>query len=244
MDIYIAQNGEQAGPFPEQEVRRMITANLASQTDLGWREGLADWAPLSEILGAPALPAQQGLPAQPVSPSPAVDDAEAIRKKYLSHEASVKSVGILYYLSAFFMLFAGVGAVMSAVLGNRSNGHHGNIAAAFGVGLVFLLFTFIFFWIGSGLRKLDPKVKTVATVLAAIGLVGFPVGTLINAYILYLYISEKGRMVFSPEYHAVMAATPEIKYKTSVIVWIFVVLVLVLIGIAVIGAMAAAFTHK
>jgi hypothetical protein len=70
-------------------------------------------------------------------------------------------------------------------------------------------------------------------VFGAIGLLGFPVGTLIAGYLLYLLWSEKGNVVFSPRYQRVMQATPHIKYKTSIIVWIFLGLLglVVLVGI-------------
>jgi ABC-type multidrug transport system permease subunit len=70
-------------------------------------------------------------------------------------------------------------------------------------------------------------------------MLGFPIGTLINAYILYLFLSKKGRTVFSPGYQEVIAATPDVKYKTSIVVWIFIALVLafivIAVGVAVIG---------
>ena len=43
-------------------------------------------------------------------------DAVAIRNKYLSHEASVKSVGLLYWLGAVFGIFA---AIVYVVMGLR-----------------------------------------------------------------------------------------------------------------------------
>jgi hypothetical protein len=47
-------------------------------------------------------------------------------------------------------------------------------------------------------------------VLSGIGLLGFPIGTLINGYILYLFLSKKGRTVFAPEYQEVIEATPHV----------------------------------
>ena len=72
--------------------------------------------------------------------------------------------------------------------------------------------------------------------LAGFGLLGFPIGTLINAYILYLFLSKKGRTIYSPEYQEVIAATPHVKYRTSIVVWILLALVVVLIAAALPGA--------
>ena len=71
--------------------------------------------------------------------------------------------------------------------------------------------------------------------MSVVGLIGFPIGTLISGYILYLLWGKKGRVIFSPEYQAVIAATPHVKYKTSIVVWILLGLVVVLI-LAGIGA--------
>lgn len=102
----------------------------------------------------------------------AIDDAELTRRKYLSHEASIQSVGLLYMLGAAFSM------------------------------------------------------------LTVLGLLGIPIGTLISLSILYLLLSEKGRMVFSPEYKAVIAATPHVRYRTSLVNWVLLfVFLAVLVGL-------------
>ena len=111
-------------------------------------------------------------------------EAEAIRQAHISHEASVKSVGIL-------QLFAG--------------------------------------WGVRGLRRWG---RILGCILSALGLLGFPIGTLINAYILYLFLSKKGRTIFAPEYQDVIAATPDVKYRTSIVVWIVLGLLVILVAAA------------
>jgi uncharacterized membrane protein len=88
---------------------------------------------------------------------------------------------------------------------------------------------------GSALRALSSKVRHVAGVFAGLGLLGFPVGTLINGYILYLLYSKKGKMVFSEEYQAIRLATPHVKYKTSVVVWVLLIIILLLLAAAILG---------
>ena len=168
------------------------------------------------------------------APTARVDDAgtnseaEAIRKAHLGHEASIKAVGVLYYLGGALMTIAGlVGAV----------------GAPKADGVALLLFIGAFgvaqLAVGYGVRSLRPWGRVVAIILSVIGLIGFPIGTLISAYILYLFLSKKGRTIFSPEYQDVIAATPHVKYKTSIIVWIFLALVLafivITIGVVMIG---------
>ena len=61
--------------------------------------------------------------------------------------------------------------------------------------------------------------------MAAIGLLGFPVGTLINAYILYLLLSKKGALILSPAYAEIRRATPHIRYRMPVWNWIVIAIV-------------------
>jgi hypothetical protein len=76
-------------------------------------------------------------------------------------------------------------------------------------------------------------------VLSCFGLLGFPIGTLISAYFLYLLSSQKGVYIFSPEYARVIAATPHIKYKTSIIGWILLGILVFFIGLGIIGLMVS-----
>lgn len=66
MEIHIARNGKQSGPFPVEEVRRQLATGQLFYTDLGWVAGATDWMPLSTF---PALAATQEPQREPtVSP--------------------------------------------------------------------------------------------------------------------------------------------------------------------------------
>jgi hypothetical protein len=154
-------------------------------------------------------------------------EAEAIRRAHISHEASIRAVGFLYYLGAAGMLFSGISFLL-ATSSEADSALTAVLLIAFGAGMAF---------VGHGVRALRRWARIVGSVLAAIGLLGFPVGTIINVYILYLYLSKKGRTVFSPEYQDVIAATPHVKYRISIIVWIFLAVVLGLLLVGVLGPM-------
>ena len=49
MEIHIARNGKQFGPFSVEEVRRQLGTGELFPGDLGWTEGAADWVPLSAM---------------------------------------------------------------------------------------------------------------------------------------------------------------------------------------------------
>lgn len=164
------------------------------------------------------------------------DDAERIRREHLSHEASIRSVGTLYRIGA---ILTALGTLVMLALGVVNFFQPGDAGAALGlllVGAIYGFLTWLQFYLGNGLRELDPKVRTLVTILTAIGLIGFPVGTLISAYILYLLHSAKGKRIMTPEYRAIVASTPHIQYKTPL--WMILVVV-ALIGVIVLAIFAA-----
>jgi DNA-directed RNA polymerase subunit RPC12/RpoP/disulfide bond formation protein DsbB len=156
--------------------------------------------------------------------------AEQIRKDYIQHEASVKSVGFLYLLGAAVVLLAAVGMLLSS----RSVGSNALVA------ILLLGLAAVQIWTGLGLRRLQRWARIPSGILSGLGLLGFPFGTLINGYILYLLFSKKGTMVFSEDYQRVIEETPQVKYRTSILVWIFLGLLL----LALIGVFVAAFFAK
>ena len=137
--------------------------------------------------------------------------AEQTRRTYLSHEASVQSVGSLYYFASVVTPIAGLRPFIAGLSPERQHW--------IALGL-FLILALVYFQLGRWFRALNPKGRLPGTVLSIIGLLAFPIGTLINAYILYLIHSAKGRMVFSPEYRAVIEATPHIQYRLSKVAWV------------------------
>ena len=155
-----------------------------------------------------------------------IANAEAIRKEHLNHEASIRSIGMLYYLGAVGLLIA---TAVIAINTGPAAPQLSTVWLAFMAGMGVL-----YYWVAAGLRALQPKVRGVAAAIAALGLLSFPVGTLINGYILYLLLSAKGKMVFSAEYGDVIAATPHLKYKTSIIIWLLLGIVVAAIAAAII----------
>ncbi len=194
-------------------------------------------------------------------------DAELIRRAYLSHEASIKALGTLNYLVAFFSVFGVVIFALGALgvvdmSGNNANPElnprliFGIAAGAFLVGLI------LYGGMGYGLRHLQPWARWVTIVLMGLSLfstvvqivilaamnpvaAGAGLGvsiipSLITGYIFYLVASAKGAMVFSREYREIVRQTPHIKQKTSLIVKVLLgLLVAFLLFLAVAGAISA-----
>ena len=59
MQITINRDGENHGPYPLEEVQRLLANGTVQENDLGYYEGAANWMPLKEI---PALKASTNLP--------------------------------------------------------------------------------------------------------------------------------------------------------------------------------------
>ena len=270
MDWYYAVGGEQKGPVSEEAFQGLVQQGIVTPQTLVWREGMAGWQPYGvgtpsampgsvtgggvvcagcrgTFPGSEVVPLAGGLYCAACKPlalqrlregESGASAAEAMRKEHLNHEASVKSIGFLYYLGGVAVVLVGLG--MMARIGAGGGG---------GQERLFILLMSIFFfvlgagqlWVGAGLRRLRRWTRIPTGILSGIGLLGFPLGTIINAYILYLIFSQKGKTVFSDEYQAVIEQTPHIKYRTSIVVWILLGLVVALIGI---GLIAAFFSHR
>lgn len=155
-------------------------------------------------------------------PQVQITDAEAIREAHLKTEASIKSIGILYWLAASALVIASLPIITT------TSSEEGSTVLATGVAL--LIVGILQFVVGFEIRKLKSWARSAAGIMSGIGLLGFPVGTVINAYILFLLFGKKGQMVFSTDYKEIMAATPHIKYKTSKWVWIILIFVVLFIG--------------
>lgn len=165
--------------------------------------------------------------------------AEQIRQEHLSHEASVKSIGTIYYLGAIILSLAFLSYAASTSLIISAGALGGSeLALLFGTALLILGIIILQWKLAGGLRKLRPWVRIPIIVLSVIGLIGFPLGTLISAYILYLMLAAKSKMIFSPEYQQIIAETPHIRYKSGILKTVLIVILVM----AALGGLAMYFT--
>src|ERR1700736_513387 len=76
--IHIYRDGQSLGVDPEEDVREGLRVGRFAPTDLGWREGMAAWQPLSqfpefagvEARGAAPQPSAPPIAVTPVAPGP------------------------------------------------------------------------------------------------------------------------------------------------------------------------------
>lgn len=67
MEWFYIKDGEQVGPFSQEELLNKKNSGEVAPTDMVWREGMAEWQPIQQLTefggsGAPA-PAAQAAPA-------------------------------------------------------------------------------------------------------------------------------------------------------------------------------------
>lgn len=154
-----------------------------------------------------------------------VNESEAviIRQSLINHETSIRSVGFLYiFFGCFFTLII----LSQFVLLNKFLYQNSPVDSRTFV-IVFLPLLFVA--IGFSIRKLRKWTRIPVAIFSSLGLLGFPLGTIFNGYILYLFFCQKGTRVFSDEYKEIIQITPQVRYKTSKVVKI--------IGLIVIGAL-------
>lgn len=259
MNWHYAINGETRGPVGDEEFQRLVQQGVITRETLIWRDGMANWVaydPDSVSVGPrPAVAIQDGVACAMCGTVVSKNDAfilsgisycaackpqvlqrlqeglgvagtkaEEMRKNHIKHEASVKSIGVLYFIGGAIVFLAGMFTLVGSLAAKSR-------PESIGVAVLLIGLSVAQIWVGIGVRRLRPWARICAGILSGIGLLGFPVGTIINGYILYLVFSEKGKTVFSPEYQEVIRPTPHIKYKTSIVVWIVLgILVLVIVG--------------
>jgi len=163
----------------------------------------------------------------------------ATRNEFLSHETSLKSIGLLYILSAIFMFVCGFFALLIGAGTLLQGKLDAVIVLAFG--FVYIGIGVLQIFVARGIRRLENWARIAVGVISIPGLLGIPLGTLISVYFLYLCFSKKGEFVCSPHYRQVVANTPHIQYKTSIVVWIFVGLLVFVLGLGLLAGLIAAF---
>ncbi|MDF3057323.1 MAG: hypothetical protein K0R17_1538 [Rariglobus sp.] len=113
-------------------------------------------------------------------------------------------IGLLYYAAAGLLAVAAIAGV--AMKGFEAGGRFMSLLGLLAAGYGFA---------GYLLRRLDARARYSATLMAVLGLVALPIGTVLNAYVLWLIHVKRGRTVLSPEYRAVVAETPQFRCRVT-----------------------------
>jgi hypothetical protein len=157
---------------------------------------------------------------------------EAFRREHLNAETNIKTIGFLLYLGA-------LGAVSSSLSRLTTDPAGGLLLVAEAAALG---------WAGYWLRRLDPRGRTLYSVIAALLIVvtlavssdnstGATLGSLFWVMVLValLWWGKAGVVMSSHYREVVVPATPHIKYKTSPLVLVLGLLLIVVLMLAVWG---------
>ena len=158
-----------------------------------------------------------------------LSEAERIRRAHIGHEASLKSLGVLFFLGGLAALAWTVGLVSVTVANQRTLMGQTYLIVLLVIVVALIPLQFIS---AVGLMRLAPWSRAPAAIVSAISLLNVPCGTILGAYFLYLLVSRKGALVLSREYREIIRQTPHVKYRTSKSAWIVLaILVAALVGL-------------
>ena len=143
---------------------------------------------------------------------PVTGTSISARASMLKYEVAIRSEGTVFLFGGL-ILFA-VGSIILAF-----HRHY------WIEGLSALVVAALAFWVDYGLQRLRGSARTVGMILAGIGLIGFPVITLVSLHILFVIGNKAARAVFTPDYARIIAATPHINHNQSQTFRILLILV-------------------
>lgn len=69
MQYHISRQGQTYGPYPAEDVKRMLSEGRLLSTDLCWTEGMAEWKSLGEVFGTSTMPPSVPRPVPAGGPS-------------------------------------------------------------------------------------------------------------------------------------------------------------------------------
>lgn len=122
-----------------------------------------------------------------------------VREANLKYERRIRTAAAMYYFVSGLFVFVAFGAVV--------NGKFGALLMLPLAAGIFIAAREIF--------RLRKRAKLAAGIVSGVGLLMFPIGTVIHAIVLYLVFCKDGRRVLSDEHGGVIERTPEIKCPIS-----------------------------
>ncbi len=156
-------------------------------------------------------------------------DPESMRRKFLAHEGTIRGVGFIY-------LFFGavcITPIVALVIGAVSVGQiRGSLAMPV---LLIVIVGGCMFALGWGIDRLQKWSRPVSFIAIMIATVFFIPVAPVSLYIMYLLFSDRGRVVFSDEYRAVVKQTPHIRPGRNGLLWILLLAFLTMILLAIFG---------
>lgn len=149
-------------------------------------------------------------------------EAERIRQDHIKHETNIKTIAGLHFIGGAVLLLISLVGLLGS-LGSQAVVY---LSVTILVGILNI-------FVGRDLRRFKVWSRWAAVVLAALFILAGlamlnPFMLVIDGVILYLLTCQKSKMVFSSGYQAIIAATPHIRFRTPVVVWVVLGLLLLI----------------
>ncbi|KAF7276088.1 hypothetical protein GWI33_010933, partial [Rhynchophorus ferrugineus] len=133
MQIYLARNNQQAGPYTVEQLNQMLANQQVLLTDLIWHEGMSEWKPLGEVTQGKFSYYPEGYQAASISTTspfdysatstqtttqPALKTPNASKTKLapISKRIFAKIIDMLLWIPAFLCLTAFMSAEQYAAM--------------------------------------------------------------------------------------------------------------------------------
>lgn len=80
MQIYLARNNQQAGPYTVEQINQMLTSQQVLLTDLAWHQGMTEWKALGELTHGQLVYLPEGYVAAANHENPAISRVQVNQK--------------------------------------------------------------------------------------------------------------------------------------------------------------------
>jgi len=113
MEIHLTINGEQRGPYTNDEVRYMLQQGEIQLSDYAWKEGLTDWITLADLLGQ-RQPPPRGTSVAAIARQTTATARKGIARSEIgeySRTTLQKDETPLYYTTLHWIVFVKAGIV-------------------------------------------------------------------------------------------------------------------------------------
>ena len=109
---YVAINGQQQGPFPQNHIQQMLASGVYNQDTLVWREGFQNWLPISQVpelnqppgLSPQSPPGSTGLQAHEIDFEIFGTEMQFVEIELDPNERAVAEAGAMMYMSDFIQM--------------------------------------------------------------------------------------------------------------------------------------------
>jgi hypothetical protein len=159
------------------------------------------------------------------------ENAESIRRQFLHHERAVGSIGSLFFISSLMSLLASISVVAIPFAIKAMERPQINVPPLrlfLAISLCLIGLVVLQSLVTIALRRRLSHAREAAMLIALIGLLAVPFGTIFGVYILIVLGAKATPYVMSDDYRKVIRATPQ--YDAAPLSWLMLGLVVAAIA--------------